>query len=125
MSRLHSQLESLAMQFAQSVLQAVRESSLDDLVAESGGARRAPRRPAAAPARSEGKRVRRSPQQLQETLDQIVALLKKNKDGLRSEQIQKALKLTRKEIPRPIALGLANKLLRKKGEKRSTVYFAV
>lgn len=125
MSRLHAQLESLAAEFAQSVLQTIRESSLEDLLAESRG-RRGPGRPPAASRSSGGggKRVRRSAEQLETTLTSIVSLLKKHKDGLRSEQIQEELGLSRKEIPRPITLGLQRKELKKKGQKRATVYFA-
>lgn len=94
--------------------------------AGSGGARRGPGRPpgSGSSSRGSGKRIRRSSAQLEETLDRIVSLLKKNKDGLRSEQIQSELGITRKEIPRPITLGLKSKVLKKKGQKRATVYFA-
>jgi len=44
--------------------------------------------------------------------------------GLRSEQLQKALKLTKQEIVGPIAAALAAKKIVKTGEKRATTYFA-
>src|SRR5262245_36160670 len=99
---LQAQIQSLAEQFAQSILDAIRGASLDEL---AGGTRRGPGRPRLArpgrPARAGGgggKRIRRSTEQLQTTLSNIVELVKKHKDGLRSEQIQAALGLTRKEI---------------------------
>ncbi len=55
----------------------------------------------------------------------VVDHLKKNKNGLRSEQLQKALKLDKKEITRPLEQALGEKKITKKGQKRSTTYFAV
>jgi hypothetical protein len=57
-------------------------------------------------------------------LDQIVALVKKNKDGLRAEQIRAELDLQAKELPRVLKEGLGSKRLRKMGQKRATVYSA-
>ncbi len=54
----------------------------------------------------------------------VVELLKKHPDGLRAEQIQKELGLSRKDLPRPMSHALAKNLVRKKGEKRATKYFA-
>ncbi len=68
--------------------------------------------------------MRRSPDAIAKEVDRIVALLKKNKNGLRAEKIQAALGMKRKELPKPLAEGLAKKRLKKKGEKRATLYFA-
>ena len=54
----------------------------------------------------------------------IVAKLGEHKDGLRSEQLQKELKLDKKEITGPLMLALSKKKITKKGQKRSTTYFA-
>lgn len=54
----------------------------------------------------------------------MVELLKKHPDGLRAEQIQKDLGLSRKDLPRPMSQALAKNLVRKKGEKRATKYYA-
>jgi hypothetical protein len=132
---LRSSLESLASTFASSVLQAIRSASLEELLGESGtGARRGPGRPPkskAAPtappaprARKSGRLARRSPEQIAKALDQVVALVKGKKDGLRAEQIRAALKMESKEMPRVLQEGLAKKKLKAKGQKRATTYFA-
>ncbi len=69
-------------------------------------------------------RVRRSPDQLNKDMNAIVALVAKHPTGLRSEQIKQKLGLATKDVPRPIAAALEQKLLKKKGEKRSTTYYA-
>ena len=70
------------------------------------------------------KGVRRNSADLQATLDAIVGTIKKTKNGMRSEHIQKALGLGKKEISRPLGLGLDKQVLKKKGVKRSTTYYA-
>ena len=42
-----------------------------------------------------------------------------------SEELQKALSIDKKVLVRPIAEALAEKTLRKTGQKRATRYFAV
>jgi hypothetical protein len=139
---LRSALDSLAINFASAVLDAIRGASLDELVAESGGApRRGPGRPRgssttkAAPAAARasgpsakktkgGRLARRSPADIAKALGQIVALVKTKKAGLRSEEIRKALKLDVREVPRVLKEGLTKKKLRSKGQKRATTYFA-
>jgi hypothetical protein len=138
---LRTNLESLASSFASAVLQAIRGASLEDLLADAGtGARRGPGRPPAskatamtssAPAaskapraRKSGRLARRSPEQIAKALDQVVALVKGKKDGLRAEQIRAALKMESKEMPRVLQEGLAKKKLKAKGQKRATTYFA-
>ncbi len=50
--------------------------------------------------------------------------MSKEKSGLRSEQLQKALGLDKKEITGPLNEALASKKIRKTGQRRSTTYFA-
>ena len=138
---LRTNLESLASSFASAVLQAIRGASLEDLLADAGtGARRGPGRPPASKAtlttssaaatskapraRKSGRLARRSPEQIAKALDQVVALVKGKKDGLRAEQIRAALKMESKEMPRVLQEGLAKKKLKAKGQKRATTYFA-
>jgi hypothetical protein len=135
MPTLRSALNDLAATFATSVLAAIRGASLEDLLAESGGgARRGPGRPAkskaaqsppATPrARKPGRLARRSPAEIAKALDQVVALVKGKKDGLRAEQIRAALKMQSKEMPRVLKEGMAKKKLKAKGQKRATRYSA-
>ncbi len=132
---LRSNLDSLAASFANAVLAAIRGANLEDLLAESGsGVRRGPGRPpkaragSAAPAaprgRKTGRLARRSPADIAKALDQVVALVKSKKDGLRAEQIRAALKMQSKEMPRVLKEGLAKKKLKAKGQKRATTYTA-
>jgi hypothetical protein len=133
---LRSNLESLASNFAASVLAAIRGASLEELLDDSGSsARRGPGRPpksngtstaSAAPrARKSGRLARRSIEDITKALDQVVALVKGKKDGLRAEQIRAALKMQSKEMPRVLQEGLAKKKLKAKGRKRATTYTAM
>jgi hypothetical protein len=139
---LKNTISRLAETFASEILAALRTASLDDLTALAGGGggggaaaagRRRPGRPAkaaAAPAAAGSKvpRVkkggRRSAGDIEKVATAIVGAVKGAKAGLRSEQIQKALGLSKKDTQRPIAWALEKKLLRKTGEKRGTTYFA-
>jgi hypothetical protein len=131
---LKSSLEALASSFASSVLDAIKGASLEELLAESGGVpRRGPGRPPASsavgiprPVRAtrSGRLKRRSPEDIAKSLDQIVALVKTKKTGLRAEQIRTALRMQSKEMPRVLKEGLAKKKLKAKGQKRATTYFA-
>jgi hypothetical protein len=132
---LHSTLNDLAASFADSILEAVRGASLDELIAPNGQTRkngRTPRAPAAVasvpaardPSRSSTRLQRRSPQEIAKALAQVVSLVKKHKEGLRAEQIRSELGLQAKEMPRILKEGLEKKALKSKGQKRATTYFA-
>jgi hypothetical protein len=132
---LRSTLNNLAASFADSILEAIRGASLDELVSTERPARsngRGPRAQATAteapaPAkrpRSSGRLHRRSPEEIAKTLDQVVSLVKKNPEGLRAEQIRQELGLQAKEMPRILKEGLDKKTLRSRGQKRATTYFA-
>jgi hypothetical protein len=145
MSALKSSLQSLAASFAEEVVRAIQGASLQELLGEVAGsrARRASPGTSAAPATSSvavsaadaaraprgasplrrGRLKRRSAQDIAATLDSIVSLLKEHSAGLRAEQIRKELNMLAKELPRPLTEGLEAKVLRKKGQKRATVYF--
>ena len=130
---LRSNLNDLASTFTAAVLDAIRGASLEELVGEAGGvARRGPGRPpkskaalptpAAPSARKPGRLRRRSAEEITEALNQVVALVKGKKDGLRAEQIRTALKMESKEMPRILKEGLGKKKLKAKGQKRATTY---
>lgn len=136
-SSLRSSLSALAQNFAGSILDAIRSSSLEDLRTESsgsgvgngrrtrvagGGGQPDPLR-GARKAKS-GRLARRSPEQIAKALDQVVALVKGKKDGLRAEQIKKALGMDRREVPRVLQEGLSKKKIKSKGQKRATTYSA-
>jgi hypothetical protein len=123
---LRNQLSDLAASFADSILEAIRESSLEELLAESGGRpspKRGPGRPRGSGTKS-GRLPRRSAEDIASELEKIVALVKKAKGGLRAEQIRTELGLQAKELPRVLKEGLASKVLKSKGQKRATTYTA-
>ena len=109
MSSLRRTLEQLAMAFAESVLQAVRDASVNELLVAAGPI------PGF---------VRRSDVEVADDLDQIVALLKDKQEGLRSEEIRSVLGIDRREMPRVLKEGLSKQRLRTAGKKRWTRYMA-
>ncbi|MBX3224291.1 MAG: hypothetical protein KF795_27500 [Labilithrix sp.] len=131
MSNLKSTIEGLANEFAKSIISALRAASIDELTGVSGIGRggRGARGPIAdagggrkrGPA---GRLGRRSPDDIGRMVDSIVALLQKSPEGLRAEQIREALVCQAKELPRPLADGLAQGRISKTGQKRATTYFA-
>lgn len=129
MSNLRQTLDSLAQQFADGVLNALRSASLEDLQAEAAGGRRHGLGGGAQPdplrrARA-GRLPRRSHEEIEATLAKVIAAVKATKaKGLRAEEIREALDLDRREVPRVLKEGLKTKRLRVKGQKRASTYFA-
>ena len=120
---LRSQLADLAQSFADGVLAAVRNASLEDLVAESGKGRRAP---GGGGGGKRGRLQRRTQAQIEAMLAKVVTAVKSAKgDGLRAEEIRKQLGLDVREVPRVLKEGLRTKKLKAKGQKRATTYRAV
>lgn len=133
MSDLKKTIEDLAADFAVSIIGALRTASIDELTALGGtggrAARPVGRPPAAAPElggrrRGRGGRLgRRSASDIGRMVEDIVALLGKNPEGLRAEQIRDALGVQAKELPRPLADALTEGRIKKTGQKRATTYF--
>lgn len=142
---LRNTITDLAASFASSILDAIRQMSLDEILAETqgGGARRnAPRAAGkvakaapsassgatAAPAgkrkRKGGRLERRSAGDITALVGRIVSVLESKPSGLRAEQIRDALGLESKELPRPLAEALQARRIVKTGKKRATTYFA-
>jgi transcriptional regulator with XRE-family HTH domain len=67
---------------------------------------------------------RRSRDQIDRLVDRVVALAAKHPDGIRSELLREAVGVSHAEFMLPVAIALASKRLRKKGQKRKTTYFA-
>jgi hypothetical protein len=130
MSNLRSRLADLASSFTDSVIDAIRGTSLEELLSESGARGKTrqpeamPRTPSRAARTASGRLPRRSADDIATELDKIVALVQKHKDGLRAEQIRTELEMQAKELPRVLKEGLNSKRLRSKGQKRATTYFA-
>jgi hypothetical protein len=133
MPTLKQQIHALAENLANNLVAAVQSASLEEILSGGGAPRRGPGRPPKArggggqpaPKKTKGGRLaRRSPEDIEHVIGLVVAKLGEHKDGLRSEQLQKALKLSKKEIVGPLTLALAKKKVTKKGQRRSTTYFA-
>jgi energy-converting hydrogenase A subunit M len=129
MSSLRRSLESLAASFANDLVRAIQGSSLEELRSEVAGASTrggaaASSTPKAAKRAKSGRLSRRSAGDIAAALEKIVGVLKKHQDGMRAEQIRKALHMQAKEMPRVLSEGLGKKKLKKKGQKRATTYFA-
>src|ERR1700733_2246545 len=119
MSSLKNKIQALAETFTSGIIAAIRAASVEELL---GGGSSAPAKRAPAPARTgglvpwpakTGKRGRRSASDLQHVVGLIVAKLGEHKDGLRSEQLQKALGLSKKDVTRPLTQALAEKKITK------------
>src|SRR5580704_11581945 len=104
---LKNRIEALAEEFSAGVLAAIRSASLEEILSEGSRGRASAGASASAPAlrgpgrprgRKSGRLARRSPQQIAAVVESIVGALKKNKTGMRSEQLQKLDSLDKKEI---------------------------
>jgi len=147
MSNLRSAISALAAEFADGVLRALHKAPLSELTGLGTAPSAAPRRgrgrprstavvapppPPAAAAKKTGTRLaaarpgaRRTTQDFEKLAAAIVSVVgEAGGKGLRSEQIQKALGLAKKDVVRPIQIALENRQLRKKGQRRGTTYFA-
>jgi hypothetical protein len=141
---LQSQLNQLASSFTHAIIEAIREVSLEELVAETGGLKGMARpqarpqstasstrrghasRRATGPSRRQSSRrlKRRSPDEIERALGDVVSLVENRPRGLRAEQIRSELGMQAKEMPRVLGEGLATRRLRKRGQKRATTYYA-
>ncbi|MDP9037046.1 MAG: hypothetical protein M3O50_19790 [Myxococcota bacterium] len=137
-SSLRQKLNELATHFTNGMLDAIRTSPIEELIAgtadlEVNGPRPAAQLRAIAPSadpvrrsgRAKGGRLpRRSSEDISGMLNRIVTLLRGNPKGLRAEEIRAQLGVSAKELPRPLAEGLDTSSVRKTGQKRATTYFA-
>ena len=137
MPTLRSQLDALAANFASQIMASLRGASLHDLVGRTadvpaagngrrarGGGRQPEALPVSAKPRKPGRLPRRSAEEIAETLNKIVLLVKTQKNGMRAEEIRSKLGMQAKEMPRILKEGLSKKKLTSKGNKRATTYFA-
>ena len=129
---LHTIIQSLAENFASSLVGAVRAASIDDLLGTSvSRATHASDAPSsngvsvsAASSGRNGRMRRRSLGDIDVLAGRIQTLLGSNKNGLRAEEIRLKLGIDRREIPRALAEGTRKRLFSKKGQKRATTYFS-
>lgn len=127
MSNLRNTLEALAARFAESVIDALRSASLEEITGVTSGARGARPRAAATETSAKkrgggGRLARRTADDIQGMVQTIVDLVAKHEGGLRAEQIRASLGVDAKELPRPLAEAVASGALTKSGQKRATTY---
>lgn len=137
---LKERLNGLAVVFADSVMEAIRSVSIDELTQQDGGTRARVRktdsvlasdppleasfgsRKRTKPAKS-GRLPRRSIEEIAKVVDKVATLLRASKGGLRSEFIKEKLGLDVREVPRILKDGVKSKKFAVlSGQKRATVY---
>jgi hypothetical protein len=135
MPNFHSNLSNIAAAFTESLLEVIRNAKLNELLAESGqtaagrGRRtqpvttKVPTQSKAVPKSKAGRLPRRSDTEIAAALDQVIALVKRNKNGMGAGAIREAIGLQPKELPRILKAGLSTKRLKSKGQRRATMYF--
>lgn len=132
---LQEAIGSLASQFANDLLAALRNASLEELSHVTADAQKSASRPGRRRVESEGpppraKRAksgrlsRRSADDIGSMVANIVSLLDRHPEGMRAEQIRSALGVDPRELPRPLAEALSSRKVSKAGQKRATTYFA-
>lgn len=137
-TRIDSFLGELSVLVKKAALESVHEALGDSAATRQrmglgrrrGSGRRRPGRPRKAGGRARravvrtGKRVRRSAADLEKIAARVLAHVRSNA-GHRLEQIGKALKTDTAVLKRPVAMMLAAKKLKTKGQKRGTQYFVM
>jgi hypothetical protein len=125
MNSLRAKISKLAEELTAGIFAALKNASLEEIVAITGGPKSKIAKLAEGSSRaSKGLRLeRRSDDEIAQVADRIVALLEKHPHGLRAEVIREKLGLIAKELPRPIADAVAQKRIASEGNKRATTYF--
>ena len=130
--KLHATINELASRFAHDLVRALRGASLDEIIAETSADHSRPTRKrttaAVARTRSNGKRIRRSAEQLQVFADRIVALVLKHPKGIRAEELKRAMGVApgnvgAKVFTHPLGVALRSGKIKKRGQRRATLYF--
>lgn len=133
MSTARNQIQDLVARFAADVLAVLRAQTVEELVTfelrrpgPKPRAQRAPKSASTPARRARSKRLaRRSPEQLEKAKVAVVAAIAgAATEGLTAEAIKNELGLDRKELPKLLAMALAEKAISRKGKKRATRYFA-
>jgi hypothetical protein len=133
MASLPNVLRTLTETFARGIFESLREASLDEIFGREVGVGSptrkepypAPSSPSKEPRKGGRRRTPRRAADLAAILEQVVELLRAHPLGLRAEELRAELGLSRAELARPVAEGLARKQIRKTGHKRATTYFLV
>jgi hypothetical protein len=119
---LQSKIAELSEQFVVEVMAALRTASIEELAGDNKGEMAAapPKRGAKA---SNGRLARRSEEDIQIVVKEIVAFVAQHPEGVKAEHIREALVIEKREFNRPLMMALESGQLRKTGQKRATSYF--
>lgn len=112
---LRASLRAEAVQFADRV----HDLMISQLTSILGGGQKTE---AVASPRASNKRERLTQEAIEEALAQVIKLLEKHPNGLRSEQIRADLNLNKKLFQYAAHLGKTSDQLTQHGERRTTVY---
>jgi hypothetical protein len=134
MEQLREKIAAASAEFAASVMLAIRECSLEDLIGDrygkstsltaataTNGAPRRGRPPGPAKAKS-GRLARRSEEDIVEMAGKIVAYVKQAGVPMRAEAVRAALAIDKREWMKPLQYALDKLGLKKQGNKRATEY---
>jgi hypothetical protein len=126
-SALRAAVETFVVQlkdiFNRTALERVQSAlGAEEPVARRGRAAKSAAAPSASP-RARKKGAKRTPEELEALVSSLLAYVKKH-PGERIEQIGAGLGLGTKDLALPAKKLIADKLLRTKGQKRATTYFA-
>ncbi len=125
MSNYQSEVQKLVDGFVSQLTELWRRAAIDSLTGFEGGRGRG-RGAAGATfnvARGRGRGAKRTANELDQLADGFVEFVKAH-PGLRIEQINKQLGTSTKDLALPIRKLLADGVIKAKGKKRSTAYFA-
>ncbi|MBA3818425.1 MAG: DNA-binding protein [Deltaproteobacteria bacterium] len=126
MSNFQSEIQKLVDGFVTQLAELWRRAAIDSLTGLDAGMGRGKGRVMAMPGaagRGRGRGAKRTGDELDQLADSFVEYVRAN-PGLRIEQINKQLGTSTKELALPIRKLLADGVLKAKGKKRSTAYFA-
>jgi hypothetical protein len=119
---IQQKIQDLASQFAASILESIRSTSLEELLAAAPSLTREPRAQVARRGGRGGRLPRRTVADIEKVSANIIQLLENEPKGLRAEEIRQALQLEAKELPKPLAAALESGRVTKSGQKRATTY---
>ncbi|MFT5052611.1 MAG: putative HTH transcriptional regulator [Chlamydiales bacterium] len=126
--RIHAFAEELAQLVKEAAVESVQEALGQSMPKRTTTTRKNASRGGrpkkkAATRRKAGRRIRRSPEQIEAMSGEILAHVKANK-GQRLEQIAVDLGMDTADMKRPVSLMIEAKKLSTKGQKRGTTYYA-
>lgn len=122
---LNATIQSLAQKFAAELVTAVRGMSLEEVLGESAAPTLTRSKSSTASKLSKSPTLRGPGRPPKVTVDAIVGVLKQHKEGLRSQNLRKALGGVQKGAWRYVIVkALAEKKISMRGTKNTAVYFA-